>query len=82
MRSRTVVIAVMLAATELVAPRLAPPQAPSLTARQVLDRIKANMGVPWMDQTVDTFKDGDPDAPVTGIVVTMMATFHVLASRR
>ena len=82
MRSRTVVIAVMLAATELVAPRLAQPRAPSLTARQVLDRIKANMGVPWMDQTVDTFKDGDPDAPVTGIAVTMMATFDVLASRR
>jgi putative NIF3 family GTP cyclohydrolase 1 type 2 len=53
-------------------------QAPSLTARQVLERIKANIGVPWMDQTVDTFKDGDPDTRVTGIAVTMMATLDVL----
>jgi len=31
-----------------------------------------------MDQTVDTFKDGDPDTRVTGIAVTMMATLDVL----
>jgi putative NIF3 family GTP cyclohydrolase 1 type 2 len=53
-------------------------QAQRLTARQVLDQIKANIGVPWSEQTVDTFKDGDPDAPVTGIAVTMMATLDVL----
>jgi hypothetical protein len=53
-------------------------QATSLTARQVLERIKSNFGVPWMDQTVDTFKDGDPDTRVTGIAVTMMATLDVL----
>ena len=81
MRSRavsTAVMAVMLTATEL---RLAAPigaQTPSLTARQVFDRIKANIGVPWMEETVDTFKDGDPDTRVTGVAVTMMATFDVL----
>jgi putative NIF3 family GTP cyclohydrolase 1 type 2 len=53
-------------------------QAPRRTARQVLEQIKANIGVPWNEQTVDTFKDGDPDTPVTGIAVTMMATFDVL----
>ena len=53
-------------------------QAERLTARQVLERIKANMGVPWSEQTVDTFKDGDPDTPVTGVAVTMMATLDVL----
>jgi len=53
-------------------------QAQRLTARQILDRIKAEMGVPWAEQTVDTFKDGDPDTPVTGVAVTMMATFDVL----
>ena len=31
-----------------------------------------------MTQTVDTFKAGDPDTPVTGIAVTMMATLDVL----
>ncbi len=69
---------VMLIATELVAPTGINAQAPGLTGRQVLERIKANIGVPWMDQTVDTFKDGDPDTRVTGIAVTMMATLDVL----
>ena len=34
-------------------------QSAALTAAQVIDRIKANVGVPWMAQTVDTFKAGD-----------------------
>jgi putative NIF3 family GTP cyclohydrolase 1 type 2 len=55
-----------------------PAAAQSLTARQVLETIKTNMGVPWMEQTVDTFKDGNPDTRVTGIAVTMMATLDVL----
>jgi len=49
-----------------------------LTARQVIERIQKNVGVPWRGQTVDTFKAGDPDTPVTGIATTMMATFDVL----
>src|SRR5262245_26451220 len=49
-----------------------------LTAQQVIDRIKKNVGVPWRDQTVDTFKAGDPNARVTGVATTMMATFDVL----
>lgn len=48
------------------------------TARDVVEKIKQNIGVPWSDQTVDTFKDGDPATPVTGIAVTMMATFDVI----
>jgi|EndMetStandDraft_5_1072996.scaffolds.fasta_scaffold77849_2 putative NIF3 family GTP cyclohydrolase 1 type 2 len=50
----------------------------NLTAQQVIDRIKKNVGVPWRDQTVDTFKAGDPNARVTGVATTMMATFDVL----
>jgi putative NIF3 family GTP cyclohydrolase 1 type 2 len=50
----------------------------SLTAQQVIDRIKKNVGVPWREQTVDTFKAGNPDARVTGVATTMMATFDVL----
>jgi len=49
-----------------------------LTARDVVERIKQRIGVPWTEPTVDTFKDGDPATPVTGVAVTMMATFDVL----
>jgi putative NIF3 family GTP cyclohydrolase 1 type 2 len=49
-----------------------------LTAQQVIERIKKNVGVPWREQTVDTFKAGNPDAPITGVATTMMATFDVL----
>jgi putative NIF3 family GTP cyclohydrolase 1 type 2 len=49
-----------------------------LTAREVIARIRQQVGVPWRSDTVDTFKAGDPDAPVTGIAVTMMATLDVL----
>ncbi len=50
----------------------------TLTARQVVTLIKQHVGVPWHGETVDTFKAGDPNTPVTGIAVTMMATFDVL----
>src|SRR5690349_16245999 len=79
MRMSTVFTAAMLAMTSAATvPCVAMAQAPSLTARDVLERIKANIGVPWSAQTVDTFKDGDPAAPVTGVAVTMMATLDVL----
>src|ERR1700689_3154510 len=55
-----------------------PAQTVRLTARQVIERIQKNVGVPWRSQTVDTFKAGDPDTPVTGIATTMMATYDVL----
>jgi putative NIF3 family GTP cyclohydrolase 1 type 2 len=53
-------------------------QSNTLTARQVVALIQQNSGVPWEGPTVDTFKAGDPDTPVTGIATTMMATFDVL----
>ena len=50
-----------------------------LTAQQVIDRMKANVGVPWgSGPTVDTFKAGDPNTPVKGVATCMMATFEVL----
>ena len=61
----------------LVFAGLAAAQTPP-TARQVIDQIKAHIGVPWREETVDTIKAGDPDTPVTGIATTMMATFDVL----
>jgi putative NIF3 family GTP cyclohydrolase 1 type 2 len=49
-----------------------------LTAQQMIDRIKAHTGGSWSDDTVDTFKAGDPNTAVTGIVTTLAATFDVL----
>jgi putative NIF3 family GTP cyclohydrolase 1 type 2 len=48
------------------------------TAREVVAAIQEHIGVPWKTPTVDTFKAGNPDTPVTGIAVTMMATLDVL----
>jgi putative NIF3 family GTP cyclohydrolase 1 type 2 len=53
-------------------------QTSQLTARQVIERVKKNLGVSLPENTVDTFKAGDPDKPITGIAVTMMATYDVL----
>jgi len=53
-------------------------QAKPLTAREVVARIQAHVGIPWMAETVDTFKAGNPDTEVKGIAVTMMATLDVL----
>ena len=53
-------------------------QAKPPTAREVIARIQAHVGIPWMQQTVDTFKAGNPDTEVKGIAVTMMATLDVL----
>jgi putative NIF3 family GTP cyclohydrolase 1 type 2 len=49
-----------------------------ITAQEVIDQIKSHVGVEWKEPTVDTFKAGDPQTPVTGIAVTMMATLDVL----
>lgn len=48
------------------------------TAAQIIERIQKNVGVPWQQETVDTFKAGDPNTPVTGIVTTFAATLAVL----
>jgi putative NIF3 family GTP cyclohydrolase 1 type 2 len=48
------------------------------TAREIVAAIQEHVGIPWMKETVDTFKAGNPDTPVTGIAVTMMATLDVL----
>ncbi|HLH03614.1 MAG TPA: Nif3-like dinuclear metal center hexameric protein [Bryobacteraceae bacterium] len=61
----------VLAATSLQAQQ-------TITARQVIDRIQQHLGVTLPANTVDTFKAGNPDEPVKGIAVTMMATYDVL----
>lgn len=67
-----------VAALTLLLPVTGLAQSHTLTARQVIERIRAQVGVPWSSDTVDTFKAGNPDARVTGIAVTMMATLDVL----
>src|SRR3954468_23697825 len=49
-----------------------------LIAGQVLERIKAHVGVPWREQTVDRLIAGGLGTPVRGIATTMMATLDVL----
>ena len=49
-----------------------------LTARELIDRITAQIGVAWKPETVDGLKAGDPSTVVTGVVTTAMATMAVL----
>src|SRR5215831_10618021 len=49
-----------------------------ITAREVVADVQKQVGVEWDKDTVDTFKAGNPDTPVQGIAVTMMATMDVL----
>jgi len=55
---------------------------PTLTAGEVVNRIKAVMavqGVTWSDATTrDRFKFGGPDTVVTGIATTFMGTFEAI----
>jgi putative NIF3 family GTP cyclohydrolase 1 type 2 len=53
-------------------------QTTSLTAGQVIERIKQNLGVPWRGGPTDTFKSGDENSRVTGIATTVMSTFDVI----
>jgi putative NIF3 family GTP cyclohydrolase 1 type 2 len=50
----------------------------TLTAGQVVERIKAKVGIPWMTETVDKIVAGSPGTPVKGIATTMMATLDVV----
>jgi hypothetical protein len=50
----------------------------SLTAGQIVDRIRTQVGIPWRAQTVDQIVAGDESTPVHGIAITMMATLDVV----
>lgn len=50
-----------------------------MTAREVVEQIKKNQGIPWNDRsTRDTFKLGDPDTVVQGIATTMMTSLGMM----
>jgi putative NIF3 family GTP cyclohydrolase 1 type 2 len=50
----------------------------SISAADVIQRIKDRVGIPWRAQTVDHVVFGKPETPVRGIATTMMATMDVL----
>lgn len=50
----------------------------TLTAGEVIARIKSHVGVPWHEKTVDNLLTGSPETPVLGIASTMMATLDVV----
>lgn len=62
----------------LLAPRALAQRSATITANDIVSRIRANVGVEWKSDTVDTFKVGDPATPVKGIAVASMATMDVL----
>src|SRR5215204_3650815 len=50
-----------------------------VTAGEVVDRIKKNVGVAWRDATYrDTFKFGGPDTEVTGIATSAFCSYEVV----
>jgi putative NIF3 family GTP cyclohydrolase 1 type 2 len=50
----------------------------SLTAVDVVERIKGKVGIPWMSETVDRIVAGSPEVRVKGVATTMMATLEVI----
>jgi putative NIF3 family GTP cyclohydrolase 1 type 2 len=52
--------------------------AATISAQDVIDRVRRALGVEWRAATVDTIKAGDPSTPVTGIVTTSLATLDVM----
>ena len=74
--SRRLALAGATASLAAVAP---PGEARSaLTAQQILNRMRDNIGTTWREGGVDRIIAGTPDTPVTGIATTMMATFDAL----
>jgi putative NIF3 family GTP cyclohydrolase 1 type 2 len=69
-----------LTAAEIAASatRTPPSQSGPVTVGQIVDRIKANVGVPWQAETVDKIIAGAPGMPVKGVATTMMATLDVV----
>jgi putative NIF3 family GTP cyclohydrolase 1 type 2 len=77
-RRRFVQLAAVAGAATLARP-LSYAQGGAMTARQMVDQIKAKIGVPWDEKSYrDTFKMGDPDTPVKGVAATFMSTLNVI----
>ena len=70
--------AMAISATTALQSEPAHQQVPMTTAREIIAAIQHEIPIGWEAPTVDTFKAGNPDTPVKGIAVTMMATMDVL----
>jgi putative NIF3 family GTP cyclohydrolase 1 type 2 len=68
----------LTASSVAAAPLVARSLPAAVTAQEVIDRIKKNIGVDWKPDTVDTFKAGDPSTNVTRIATTSNASLDVL----
>lgn len=67
-----------MAGAALAATRMAQAQKGKLTAGEVVDRIKKNLGT-WNDKTFrDSFKIGGLDSPVNGIATSFGGNFRVM----
>lgn len=64
------------AASVLASPAIA--QAKTLTAGDILARMRTSIGTQWSEGGVDRFIAGSADMPVRGVGTTMMATFDAL----
>ena len=65
-------------AAALGAGRTAAAQPSTLSADQVVNRIRTKIGIVWRPQTTDGFKAGDPSTTVTGIATVVLPTLDVL----
>ena len=76
---RELTTAIAGAGLGLVLTRPARAQAGPLTAGEVVERVKAHLGIPWNPATYrDTFKIGGPDTPVRGICTTFGTNWRVM----
>jgi putative NIF3 family GTP cyclohydrolase 1 type 2 len=52
--------------------------ADALSAQNVVDRIRASLGVPWKDSEIDAYSAGRPETQVTGIATSFAPSLKVL----
>lgn len=70
---------VVMAGAAVAATRFANTQQGKLSAGEIVDRVKKNLGIPWIETTRrDTFKVGGPDTPVTGIATCFGTNLRVM----
>lgn len=68
----------LLFTTIFLFPLLVFGQPTTLTPNDVVNRIKKQVTCNWMDETVDTFKAGNPETKLNGIAVCMFADMATL----
>ena len=75
---RDFLAAAAAAGATVILPKTGLADAELLTIQDVIDLIVQSVPGAPLEQTVDTFKAGDPSRPVTGIASTFLATIDVI----